>query len=714
MDSLRKTSSLGIIALLGGLFFWLAFQFIYSQLNSDWYVLRDDAVITFSHAKNWFDFGFIGVSPSGERVEGYSAPVQFFIFALAYALVHISFVSFVEWQTQLASFLLGVFFTLYFIQQPRWALLASAVTAICLTWCTSFIEWHGSGMENSITHVLFAASVYLLYRFAKKKRITLLWTPIFVLASLSRLDGIYHLLPVLILFAFYWYWVEKSFKGLLLLACFGLLWFGFQAWRWDYFGSLASNTLLAQHINLGGRLEAIVTLQRWYFWESLQLSKIIFTSHAGYVLLLVLPCALLARWTAARALLFILALSLIATACFNPFLFGETRLDPSRSTTQMAFFVFVAGACVALGIARLKVRIGLLLLLLPLTFFTRIPPYYLCCGVSSFEPIRQEIAQLTQQEEIPRAMVANPDLGTMSWHKEFNILDLGMLGSPMVAQIQKGPLLADYFFDYVAPDVIESHETWSCQYLQTLFMDPRFRERYRTVREKTVRWGACGEAPLPKGIWVRRDIEKNANSAERRLIDSMKANPSLDRLRSELASCQAKTSNTSACTYVARTAYRFLPELRKQSSTKEIESIFAQSRSQAVDQYWVRGSTDAQAYQLALSFLIKDYLAQQKSLQREGGNGFTLGLDREFIILSHLACTSDRLKEPFFISDPINPISQKRNIEFLQTGFKVGSNCMAAIALDRRQFTSSILVGQWVPKDNRVLWQIELPLGPKP
>ena len=94
MDSLRKTSSSGIIVLLGGLFFWSAFQFIYSQLNSDWYILRDDAVITFSHAKNWFDFGFIGVSPSGERVEGYSAPVQFFIFVLAYALGHISFVNF--------------------------------------------------------------------------------------------------------------------------------------------------------------------------------------------------------------------------------------------------------------------------------------------------------------------------------------------------------------------------------------------------------------------------------------------------------------------------------------------------------------------------------------------------------------------------------------------------------------------------------------------
>jgi len=29
-----------------------------------------DGIVTFSHARNWIDYGFIGVSPSGERVEG--------------------------------------------------------------------------------------------------------------------------------------------------------------------------------------------------------------------------------------------------------------------------------------------------------------------------------------------------------------------------------------------------------------------------------------------------------------------------------------------------------------------------------------------------------------------------------------------------------------------------------------------------------------------
>jgi hypothetical protein len=46
------------------------------------------------------------------------------------------------------------------------------------------------------------------------------------------------------------------------------------------------------------------------------------------------------------------------------------------------------------------------------------------------------------------------------------VLDIGMLGSPIFAKVRQGPLLADYFYEYAAPDLIESHETWSCQYLK--------------------------------------------------------------------------------------------------------------------------------------------------------------------------------------------------------------------------------------------------------
>ena len=46
------------------------------SVDEYWWVARDDAVITLSHAKNAADFGSIGVSP-GDRVEGFSSPLQF-------------------------------------------------------------------------------------------------------------------------------------------------------------------------------------------------------------------------------------------------------------------------------------------------------------------------------------------------------------------------------------------------------------------------------------------------------------------------------------------------------------------------------------------------------------------------------------------------------------------------------------------------------------
>ena len=48
------------------------------------YQARDDAIITLSHARNLAEYGFIGVSPSGERIEGFSAPLQFWIAWIAY------------------------------------------------------------------------------------------------------------------------------------------------------------------------------------------------------------------------------------------------------------------------------------------------------------------------------------------------------------------------------------------------------------------------------------------------------------------------------------------------------------------------------------------------------------------------------------------------------------------------------------------------------
>lgn len=704
-----------LYALVGGVIFSAIFYIAYGLIPADFYHHRDDGLITLSHAKNWVDFGFIGVNPSGERVEGYSAPAQFFLFALAYLLGGVSYASFMDWQTILGTFLLGMIFVSYFVRQPYFALGAALLSAIGLCLCTSFLEWHASGMENPITHVLFAGAVYLLCRFALERKIEFAWVLIFVLASLSRLDGIYHIFPILLCFALYWYFVEKKWQGFYFLGCFSVLWLVYQAWRYYYFGSLASNTLLAQQLNIGGRLEAIFTLQRWYFLDALQLSQVIWTNHAGILLWLIVPLAFVARWQRATALLLMLCMCLIATAGFNPLLFGETRLDPTRSTTQMAFFVLVAFFCVVQNCTQKWLAIAVTVLMLPMLIWMWIAPYYICCGVSSFSSIGDEARVIAQQQKIERPSFANPDLGIMSWNKEFNLLDLGMLGSSMFAKVRQGPILANYFFDFASPDMIETHETWSCQYWHTLFSDPRFEQRYRPIRQTTVRYGSCQDTPLPKGIWVRRDIEQGAITAERRLIDDLKQKPTIARLSAELERCGQSHSQAQDCAYVARAAYRYLPEFKKQGNTQELLELFQKSPSRPFDQFLLTGYADAQAYRVALDWLVQRYLTAEPSSFMMSSNGFQIGVDRHFLMIAKSDCQKADLKQPFFIRYQDSELQSgekaasttQQSFDFLQKGFEIGSTCIASVPLGLEKIQSIKQVGQWVPKDGRILWQVD-------
>jgi hypothetical protein len=712
---IRKHLNHWVYIVLGGLIFCVIFNIAYSQINPDWFLIRDDGVITFSHAKNLVDYGFIGVNPSGERLEGFSAPIQFLVFAIAYLIGHVSYETFTLWQTQLATFVLGSIFTTYFLYNPRLSILATTVAAAGLTFCTSFFEWHASGMENALTHILFAGSVLLLFHFALKGRIQLAWAWVFLFACLSRLDGIYHIAPLLFIFAIYWLLMQKSYRGLYLAFVVTFLWLCFQGWRLYYFGSLASNTMLAQNINLMGRLEALLTLQRWYFLDSLQLSKLIFASHAGYLLITILPFAFFVRWTRATLLLFFLSLSLVLTAWFNPFIFGETRLDPTRSTTQMAYFVLVATFCIIQGIKSNWLKIFAILIVLPVLFFSRVAPYYLCCGVSSFEKIQNELKDAASSEELFRPTIANPDLGLMSWSKQFNVVDLGMLGSSIFSKVRQGPLLADYFFDYVAPDLIESHETWSCQYWDTLFSDPRFRQRYIPIRETTVNYGNCGNTGLPKGIWIRRDIQKNSRSAERLLMNDLDNSLSVDRVKEELRKCQSQASDKKDCSYIARTAYRRLPEFRNLGKIDGLINIFEDSRTKPFDQYLLRGHINTQAHQELLAWLAQNYLSTHQKQLFNSNEGFNIGIDHHFIVIVKSNCQSKDLKNSFFvqhISDTLDSSSfnnPKYSFDFTQHGFRAGSICMATVPIKSEAIGQSILIGQWIPKKNLSLWQFKIP-----
>lgn len=108
-----------LIIAAGVVVFSLVFRRHLEEVPASNYEVRDDAVITLSHARNLIDYGFIGVSPSGERVEGFSAPLQFWVAALAYASDGVDYRTFCRWQTTIGTLLLGGVFAALMFQPTR-------------------------------------------------------------------------------------------------------------------------------------------------------------------------------------------------------------------------------------------------------------------------------------------------------------------------------------------------------------------------------------------------------------------------------------------------------------------------------------------------------------------------------------------------------------------------------------------------------------------
>ncbi len=197
-------------------------------------------------------------------------------------------------------------------------------------------------------------------------------------------------------------------------------------------------------------------------------------------------------------------------------------------------------------------------------------------------------------------------MGGVSWPKRFNVVDLGRLGSPIMARTL-GAARANYFFDYVAPDIVQSHSAHSCYHDDEIFADPRFGNLYRPLDTRVTRWTRenCKSNPHSlSGYWIRSDIRKSSGLAERRLIDRMTADPSSRLLRVELERCQANQASAAGdCVYIARTAWRFLPELRRRGQADALDGIFAASRTAPFDRFLVNGWRDGRAHLEAIAFI---------------------------------------------------------------------------------------------------------------
>ena len=280
---------------------WLAFFILHDALSRvppEYWRNRDDGVITLSHAKNLVDFGFVGVNPSGERVEGYSSPLQFVIFAIVYAVSHVGYHTFIAGQTAIGWLALGAvsYAVLFLVGRVRiLAVVGTVGVSLLLGRIPSFLEWGASGLENPECHVLYVASAAAILHLSEEHRPSLAWAPLFVVAMYARAESILHIAPLLCLFGLRHRAQHRDFSAARLVAIVGALWLLILSRAVLVFHDFVPNTAHAQGLHPGERiLDALAgNIPR----ATLDLGVLMVRSNTSILLLLLVPILVLARRT---------------------------------------------------------------------------------------------------------------------------------------------------------------------------------------------------------------------------------------------------------------------------------------------------------------------------------------------------------------------------------------------------------------------------------
>ena len=155
------------------------------------------------------------------------------------------------------------------------------------------------------------------------------------LFAITRTESFYYILPLLVVFAI-GYWLEnRSMRGIFFIGLVLLQWTAYQVVRYTYFRSLFPNTANAQGISVFANLEKLAVFDLAYLGQRSGLAWQTFLSSGEALVLLALPLLFFAKIKRKDAFLILALLILTALTLLNPFLFGETRLDPLYDSTYI-------------------------------------------------------------------------------------------------------------------------------------------------------------------------------------------------------------------------------------------------------------------------------------------------------------------------------------------------------------------------------------------
>ena len=595
----------------GAAVFVLMFRFNLASIPPDHYQARDDALITLSHARNLAEYGFIGVSPSGERLEGFSAPLQFVVASAAYAVAPFDYRTFFAWQMVLGTMALGALLAgaLGFSgvrSGDRWrhlfVLIAVAASAEILASSRAFLLWHASGMENVYKVAGLLALVWALDRMLRNGRISWGATAVVFLASLTRIDAIVSVGILLAAFAALWWFRYRNAEALAFVVAGLLPWALFMGWRYWYFGQWDPNTAAAQRITVGARLALLADAPRVVIADTVTWLLSVGASLHLFQLMWI-PVALgLARRSAAAWHRAVLILAGAGAGIVQYVLFGAVRLDIARTVTELALFATIAAPFVLLARAEFGLKhlvIGTCMAAVSVGVAASRGPdrEAVGWGTAWFEINADKLEAVASEQQIPRPLIAIADLGAISWRKRANVLDLGLLGSTILPRLDRP---APYVLSVAQPDLMEVHDAWVCLY-RDIFASREFIDEYEPVAVARTPWllENCQEMPTAvSGIWIRKAMKKGSASGERGFMERFAASLDVRVLDEELGRCLGAPGQR-PCLYVARTLFRFVPDLKRAGRYRDVIARLGQDPRLRLEHAYVASSTDPHWWRVA-------------------------------------------------------------------------------------------------------------------
>ncbi len=229
---------------------FIIFLFTFIVVRSSW--VMEDAYITLRTVDN-FANGYGLTWNISERVQVFTHPLWMFVLSAFYFVTHDAF-----YTTIFISVLFSIGAVLLVVLSSPQDYLSTLLGLTIFIFSKAFIEYSTSGLENPLTHFLYALFIFVFLKHQgvfTKKSITVI-ALIASLAAVNRLDSVLLFVPAL-LFLLITYWGWPTIKALLigfipLIAweIFSLVYYGFPFPNTAYakiaFDSLSQTDLLEQ------------------------------------------------------------------------------------------------------------------------------------------------------------------------------------------------------------------------------------------------------------------------------------------------------------------------------------------------------------------------------------------------------------------------------------------------------------------------------------